>query len=90
MEIERIGEDIKFLNQIGQTLSIDERMKLELALLKLTQNGKFDQLLFWGRIEGIASNYYVALGLRFKDNFEFPHKTFYLRFLIILFYQYIF
>ena len=25
MEIERISEDIKFLNQIGQTLSIDER-----------------------------------------------------------------
>ncbi len=37
----------------------------------------FDQLLFWGRIEGTAANYYIALGLNFKGNFEFPHKTFF-------------
>lgn len=29
MEIERISEDIKFVNQIGQTLSIDERLVID-------------------------------------------------------------
>lgn len=43
MEIHRIPEDIRFANQIGQTLSTDEkyssnihlRIKLEIALIKL-------------------------------------------------------
>lgn len=52
-------------------------MKLELALLKLTQSYKFDQLLFWGRVEGLQSNYYLCLAMNFKGNFEFPHKTFF-------------
>jgi hypothetical protein len=28
MEIERVAEDIRFINQIGQTLAIDERYPL--------------------------------------------------------------
>ena len=29
------------------------RMKLELALLKLTETPNIDQILFWGKIEGL-------------------------------------
>lgn len=53
------------------------RLKLEIALVKLSQSVECDQLLFWGRIEGIASNYYLAMSLNFKGQFEFPHKRFY-------------
>ncbi|KAM3137738.1 hypothetical protein pb186bvf_010158 [Paramecium bursaria] len=77
MEIYHIPEDIRFVNQIGQTLSQEEKLKLEISLVKLSQTVKFDQLLFWGRIEGTVSNYYIAIGLTFKGNFEFPHKTFF-------------
>ncbi|CAD8082384.1 unnamed protein product [Paramecium primaurelia] len=77
MEIYRIPEDLRFVNQIGQTLSAEEKIKLEIALIKLSQTQTFDQLLFWGRIEGTVANYYIAIGLNFKNNFEFPHKTFF-------------
>jgi radial spoke head protein 9 len=58
----------------GTRFVFNERTRLELALLKLTQHYQFDQLQFWGRIEGIDKDYYVALGLRFKGEFEFPKK----------------
>jgi radial spoke head protein 9 len=52
-------------------------MKLELALMKLTETTDFDQILFWGKIEGIKKDYYIAQGLNFKGCYEFPMKTFY-------------
>ena len=52
-------------------------MKLELALLKLTETSSFDQIVFWGKIEGIKSDYYIAQGLNFKGQYEFPRKTFF-------------
>jgi|ETNmetMinimDraft_30_1059905.scaffolds.fasta_scaffold66724_1 radial spoke head protein 9 len=52
-------------------------MKLELALLKLTETSSFDQIVFWGKIEGIKSDYYIAQGLNFKEQYEFPKKVFF-------------
>lgn len=60
MDIYRVCEDLKFVNQIGKTLNLQERMKLELALMKLTEATNFDQILFWGKIEGIKKDYYIA------------------------------
>jgi radial spoke head protein 9 len=42
MDIYRVCEDLKFVNQIGKTLNLQERMKLELALMKLTEATNFD------------------------------------------------
>jgi len=42
MDIYRISSDLKFVNQIGVTLNVEERMKLELSLLKITETEKFD------------------------------------------------
>jgi hypothetical protein len=33
--------------------------------------------MFWGRIEGMKSDYYVCMGVTFTDKFEFPEKRFY-------------
>lgn len=54
-------------------------MKLELSLLKMSEKEKFDQILFWGKIEGIAKDYYIAVALKFKEQFEFPTKKFFWR-----------
>ena len=86
MEFQRFQQDLKFVNQIGQTLNIDERltyrntffrMRLELALLKLSENYQFDSLQFWGRVEGVEKDYYIALGLQLKGEYEFPKKKFF-------------
>ena len=37
----------------------------------------FEELLFWGRIEGIKNDYYIAMGVTYTDKFEVPEKRFY-------------
>ena len=37
----------------------------------------FDELLFWGKVNGIDSDYYIALGICFSERYEFPEKKFY-------------
>jgi len=37
----------------------------------------FDELLFWGRISGLKADYYIAMGVCYKDRYEFPEKKFY-------------
>jgi len=77
MDIYRLASDLKFVNQIGATLNIDERMKLELALLQVNESQQHEQILFWGKLEGSDKDYYIALGLNFRGVYEFPTKTFY-------------
>ena len=45
--------------------------------MKLTESTNFDQIQFWGKVEGILKDYYVAVGLNYKGQYEFPRKTFY-------------
>lgn len=52
-------------------------MKLELALLRLTELADADQLLFWGKIVTMSVPYYVAMAVDFAGKFAFPHKKFY-------------
>lgn len=53
------------------------RMKLEISLLKISETEKFDQILFWGKVQGLKLDYYIAVGLQFKGKFEFPNKKFF-------------
>ena len=77
MEISRIGEDIKFLNQLGFTIPLEERMKLNFALLKIYENEGVESVYFWGKIEGIKSDYFIAVTYQKKGVFEFPTKRFF-------------
>jgi radial spoke head protein 9 len=45
------------------------------AIMK--DNGKLDDVKFWGKIEGLTNTYYILVGLQFNESYEFPHKTFY-------------
>ena len=38
----------------------------------------FEELLFWGRISGSQKDYYIAMGVTYTSQYEFPTKTFYL------------
>ena len=37
----------------------------------------FEELLFWGRVSGISRDYYIAMGVTYSKQYEFPTKTFY-------------
>ena len=52
MNMQNIADELKFANQIGVTLSTEERLNLEIALLKLSEVENSDEILFWGKVEG--------------------------------------
>jgi radial spoke head protein 9 len=37
-----------------------------LAILKIQEHYTFDEVLFWGRVEGIEKDYYIAMGIQYK------------------------
>lgn len=62
MEAEKICEQLKYIQQSGSTLGIEERMQLECALHNLQSSMCFETLYFWGKINGIETDYYIAVG----------------------------
>ncbi len=50
MNIFNISSELKFVNRIGQTLSSDERISLELSVLKLSEEYHYETFNFWGRV----------------------------------------
>jgi len=56
------------------------RFRLNNSIKELLNNSSphdFEELLFWGRIEGLKADYYICMGVTFTDKYEFPTKCFY-------------
>jgi radial spoke head protein 9 len=52
-------------------------MQIEMALNTLQSKSECEELQFWGKINGLKNDYYIAVAIRYRDMFEFPVKTFY-------------
>jgi len=46
-------------------------------LLNDSSDSDFEELLFWGRVSGSRADYYIAMGVTYKHQYEFPTKSFY-------------
>jgi radial spoke head protein 9 len=46
-------------------------------LLNSSAETEFEDLLFWGKLQGLNGDYYVAMGLVFTGRYEFAEKRFY-------------
>ena len=77
MDILDFSEEIKNFRHNGTTLNLDERMQIEMALNTLQASRDVEELVFWGKIEGIKNDYYISMGLQFRNMYEFPVKTFF-------------
>ena len=77
MDILDFSEEIKNFRHNGTTLNLDERMQIEMALNTLQARIETEELVFWGKIEGIKNDYFLAMGLQFRNMYEFPVKTFF-------------
>ena len=77
MDILDFSEEIKNFRHNGTTLNLDERMQIEMALNTLQARMETEELCFWGKIEGIKNDYFIAMGLQFRNMYEFPVKTFF-------------
>ena len=52
MEFKRFNQDLKYLAGNGVTLNVEERMNVGIAIATLGQEIQFEELYFWGKIEG--------------------------------------
>ena len=52
MELTEFSDHLGFITQNGVTLNTEEKSKVILAMSQLHNEVKFEQLNFWGKIEG--------------------------------------
>ena len=57
MEYKTLSQNLKHLAPNGVTLNIDEKMQVNLALTQLQTEMCFEELHFWGKIEGKCTYY---------------------------------
>jgi radial spoke head protein 9 len=72
MEATQVTQHIKVLSQVAVTLSTEERMQLEYAFDQLQSAMKFESLHLWGKIQGIETDYYIAVGMNSTGRKDFP------------------
>ena len=80
MDIQDIAASLRNIQHNGVCFNPEERLQLELSLNQLVNNSQeteFEDLLFWGKIQGLNADYYIALGLVFTGRYEFAEKRFY-------------
>lgn len=77
MLVDKFSQDLSLLWPTGSTLNVEEKMNLQLALLKLYENEDFEEVLLWGKVRGVMKDYYIALTLNYRGHHEFPHKRFF-------------
>ena len=47
------------------------------CLLNESSETEFEELMFWGRVSGVRGDYYIAVGVTYTKQYEFPTKSFY-------------
>lgn len=77
MLLSNLSTDLPLLWPSGISLNLDEKINLELSLLKLHEHEDFEEVFFWGKIRGIMKDYYIAMSLNYKSHHEFPNKRFF-------------
>lgn len=51
-------------------------MQLEMALSQLRGSSQADEVLFWGKINGLNADYFIAVTVTYAGQYEFPSKQF--------------
>lgn len=48
-----------------------------MGLSELNTHIECDELVFWGKITGLKNDYFIAMGLVYREMYEFPTKSFF-------------
>lgn len=62
MNLEYFDESLKLISYCGTTLGPEMKTIIESSLTALQGDHKLTNMFFWGRINGIEEDYYVAYG----------------------------
>ena len=76
----KVSITIHSLNHITNSWLPFLRLRLNLGLQQLLNecsDTEFEELQFWGRVSGINGDYYIAMGVTFTKQYEFPTKCFF-------------
>lgn len=68
-------ENLNYISYCGISLSLQEASMVESSLIILKSNNKFHETFFWGRINGVKNDYYIAFG--YQKNCLSGSKYFY-------------
>ncbi|XP_017579509.1 radial spoke head protein 9 homolog [Pygocentrus nattereri] len=63
MDSDTLHYSLDLVSGNGLTLTTEQRAALQTSLVILKRNYKFNRVLFWGRILGMKSDYYIAQGI---------------------------
>lgn len=63
MEFQRLLQEFDCVSSTGIILSIEQKTALQTSLPVLKAENKFRGLFFWGKIIGLARDYYIAKGV---------------------------
>lgn len=77
MEIGNLEQELKFINKTGVGLNIEERLQMEMGFNSISDKFDLDQVLLWGKVTGVHSDYYILMGLRMRGTLSFPQKTYF-------------
>uniref|UniRef100_A0A7S3KNQ9 Radial spoke head protein 9 homolog n=1 Tax=Euplotes crassus TaxID=5936 RepID=A0A7S3KNQ9_EUPCR len=77
MDIIDLESRVKYLNPAGVTINVMDRIQLDIGLTNLNNSIECDELLFWGRINGLKADYFIAVAVFYEGKYEFPGKKFY-------------
>jgi len=75
MESDGLHLNIDYVGSSGVILSPESKAALQTSLVILQNENKFNRVYFWGKIQGVKDDYYLAQGV-YKDEFA-GRKTFY-------------
>ena len=80
MNILDLDNSLKFTQCNGTFLNLEQRFRLNNGIKDLLNNSAdhdYEELMFWGRVEGLKNDYYICIGVTYTNKYEFPEKRFY-------------
>lgn len=75
MNIEFFQEGLDLLMYCGQKLTPEQKVLIENSLITLQNENRFLGIYFWGRINAINNDYYIAFG--YTNDFVKDRKYYY-------------
>lgn len=73
MDVEDFNLAVDYISGNGTIFSIEQKVILQNSLLRAKRNYKFSSIRFWGKIQGVKHDYFIAYGVA---NDEFNEKIF--------------
>ena len=62
MNIDTFQENLELMSNSGYKLTHEQAALIENSLIILQSENKFRDIFFWGRIDGVDADYYLAFG----------------------------